>query len=79
MVKKKVNMARVGHMSPGELRRSPGTSSVCFRPPSSASGLASGSPFLSTAGSDSSPFAADAQALGEPLPGCDLMSAWGNI
>ena len=57
-------------MSPGELHRSPGTSSVCFRPPSATSGLVSGSPFLSTAGSDSSPFAADAQALGDPLLDC---------
>ena len=69
----KLRSPRIGHVSPSELHRSPGTSSVCFRPPSGASGLESGSPFLSTAGNDSSPFAADAQALGAPLLGCDHM------
>ncbi|KAK9845225.1 hypothetical protein WJX81_000502 [Elliptochloris bilobata] len=57
----KLRSVRVGS---GELRRSPGTSSVCFKPPSMTSALINGSPFLSPAGNDISPFGGDGQAVG---------------
>ncbi len=58
--------ARVAHSSSGELLRTAGTSSVCFKASPTTAALMGGSPFLSPASNDDAAFGCDMQPTCAP-------------